>query len=250
MTESARVEREREFHNSLVADGSPTIATREWWQSPGGLVRFRRRIEMLQAELRRYDDPPRVLVVGCGDGEWVNEISQFADVVGIDISDRIIIRATRELREPKRASVEVGDAHNLRFADGTFDVCFANSTLHHLDLSTALPEIHRVLRPGGCLIAGEPNRSNPLVRLMYSSPKRRTKHGLTPDEQAFTRQAIAHQLSKWFSDIEVKYFDFWYPALGAIGISSLRYRIALSFERIPLIKRLSGSLWIVARRNG
>lgn len=229
--------------------GIPSIATREWWQSPGGLVRFRRRIEMLQVELSRYDTP-EVLVVGCGDGEWVNEISRLANVVGIDISDQMIVRATSALQNPTSARFEVGDAHNLRFADGTFDICFANSTLHHLDLSTALPEIHRVLRPGGCLIAGEPNRSNPLVRLMYSSPKRRTKHGLTPDEQAFTRQAIAHQLSKWFSDIEVKCFDFWHPALGAIKTSSLRYRIALSFERIPLIKRLSGSLWIVARRNG
>jgi SAM-dependent methyltransferase len=162
MPESSRVERERLFHNSLVADGIPTIATREWWQSPGGLVRFRRRIELLQAELRRYENP-RVLVVGCGDGEWLNEICRFAEVVGIDISDRMVARATSALREPKRASVEVGDAHNLRFAVGTFDICFANSTLHHLDLSAALPEIRRVLRIGGCLVAGEPNRSNPLV---------------------------------------------------------------------------------------
>jgi len=218
-------------------------------QSPGGLVRFRRRIEMLQAELRRSDAPPRVLVVGCGDGEWVNEISRFADVVGIDISDQIIARATSALREPKRASIEVGDAHNLRFADETFDVCFANSTLHHLDLSTALPEIRRVLRTGGCLVAGEPNRSNPLVRLMYSSPKRRAKHGLTPDEQAFTRRAIIRHLRSSFVDIQVRYFDFWHPALGAIKTSSLRYRIALSFERIPLIRRLGGSLWIVVRRH-
>ena len=248
MPESSRVEREREFHNSLVTDGSPTIATREWWQSPGGLVRFRRRIELLRTELRRYD-APRVLVVGCGDGEWVNEISRFAKVLGIDISDRIIARATSALRDSKRAEVEVGDAHNLRFTDGTFDVCFANSTLHHLDLSTALPEIYRVLRSGGCLVAGEPNRSNPLVWLMYSSPKRRTKHGLTPDEQAFTRHAIIRQLRRSFVDIDVKYFDFWHPALGAIKTSSLRYRITLALERIPVIKRLSGSLWIVARRQ-
>jgi SAM-dependent methyltransferase len=158
-------------------------------------------------------------------------------------------RATSEPREPKRASVEVGDAHNLRFADGTFDVCFANSTLHHLDLWNALPEIHRVLRTDGCLIAGEPNRSNPLVRLMYSSPERRTKHGLTPDEQAFTRHAIIRRLRSLFIDIEVTYFDFWHPALGAIETSSLPYQIALSFERIPLIRRLSGLLWIVARRQ-
>ena len=248
MTESARVEREREFHNSLVADGVPTIATREWWQSPGGLVRFRRRIELLRAELKRYESP-RVLVIGCGDGEWVNEISRFAEVVGVDISDQMIARVTSALREPKRASVEVGDAHNLRFADETFDVCFANSTLHHLDLSTALPEIHRVLRTGGCLVAGEPNRSNPLVRLMFTSMKRRTKYGLTPDEQAFTRRAILHQLRQSFVDIDVSCFDFWHPALGAVKTSSLRYRIALSFERIPLIRRLSGALWIVARRH-
>lgn len=228
--------------------GIPSIATREWWQSPGGLVRFRRRIEMLQVELSRYDTP-EVLVVGCGDGEWVNEISRLANVVGIDISDQMIVRATSALQNPTSARFEVGDAHNLRFADGTFDICFANSTLHHLDLSTALPEIYRVLRPGGCLVAGEPNRSNPLVWLMFSSMKRRSKYGLTPDEQAFTRSAILHQLRQSFVDIKVRCFDFWHPALGAIKTSSLRYRIALFLERIPVIKSLGGSLWIVARRH-
>lgn len=231
-----------------MTDGIPTIATREWWQTPGGLVRFRRRIKLLQAELKRYD-APRVLVVGCGDGEWVNEISRFSDVVGVDISDQMIARATSSLRNPRRASFEVGDAHNLRFADGTFDICFANSTLHHLDLSTALPEIYRVLRTGGCLLAGEPNRSNPLVRLMFSSMKRRAKYGLTPDEQAFTRNAVIRQLRRSFLDIDVRYFDFWHPTLGAVNTSSLRYRLTLALERVPLIRRLAGSLWIVARRH-
>jgi len=68
---------------------------------------------------------------------------------------------------------------------------------------------------------------------MYSSPQHRTKHGLTPDEQAFTRRAIIRRLRSLFVDIEVTNFEFWHPALGAIKTSSLRYRIALSFNEFP-----------------
>lgn len=51
--------------------------------------------------------------------------------------------------------------HRLPFRTGAFDVVFCRSVLHHLhDLSGALREMLRVLRPGGLLVAcSEPIRS-------------------------------------------------------------------------------------------
>jgi len=130
-----RVERERAFHDALILNGQATIATKEWWETPGGKVRFSRRISLLKQSLPELSNTRhRILVIGCGDGEWVNAISEFAEVVGIDISPEIVANANRHLRHPAAATVEVGDAHRLNYADGTFDACFANSTLHHLDL--------------------------------------------------------------------------------------------------------------------
>ena len=247
-----RVAREREFHDALLASGQASIATKEWWETPGGKVRFARRIAMLKRACvtgTTSSSRPRVLIIGCGDGQWVNEVAQFADVTGIDISPEIVKNANQQLLQTTSARVEVGDVHCLRFADGFFDICFANSVLHHLELPIALPEIQRVLRPGGKLVAGEPNRTNPQVRWMYRSGEHRPRYGLTPDEEAFTRPAIAKLLRRHFSSVTVSHFDFWHPLLGRTHEKSLRFQLALAIERIPLIKRLSGSLWIEATKN-
>jgi SAM-dependent methyltransferase len=48
----------------------------------------------------------------------------------------------------------VGDAQDLPFADGAFDVVVANWMLYHVpDLEQALSELARVTRPGGRLVA-------------------------------------------------------------------------------------------------
>jgi SAM-dependent methyltransferase len=247
-----RVERERQFHDALIREGHTTIATKEWWETPGGRVRFERRIALLKAvctSLKAAIERARVLVIGCGDGEWVNRISEFADVTGIDLSPLIVAQASSRLKDTAHARVEVGDVHELRFAMNTFDVCFANSVLHHLDLPIALPEVRRVLRPGGKLVEAEPNRSNPQVRWMYRSTKNRSRYGLTPDEEAFSRKSINVILRQHFEDVSVSHFDFWHPLLGHKSDTSLLFRSVLALERLPLIKRISGSLWITAERG-
>jgi SAM-dependent methyltransferase len=246
-----RVERERQFHDSLIREGHNTIATTEWWETPGGKVRFTRRIALLKAACSTVIAPPqraRVLIIGCGDGEWVNEVSEFADVTGIDLSPLIIARAVHQLRNTAHARVEVGDVHELRFATDSFDVCFANSVLHHLDLPIALPEVRRVLRPGGKLVAAEPNRSNPQVKWMYRSKVSRAKYGLTPDEEAFSRRSIDALLRKHFQGVSVSHFDFWHPALGHTDSNGCLFGFLQSLERVPLVRSLAGSLWIVAEK--
>ena len=53
-----RVERERQFHDDLIREGHKTIATKEWWETPGGKVRFERRIALLKRCLHFTEDPP------------------------------------------------------------------------------------------------------------------------------------------------------------------------------------------------
>jgi len=245
---SQRVDRERRFHDALILSGKASIATKEWWETPGGRVRFSRRISLLRQSLPDLTPPKtrhRILVIGCGSGEWVNAISAFAEVVGVDVSPEIVTNANRHLRHPA-ATVEVGDAHRLNYADGTFDACFANSTLHHLDLHVAIPEIRRILRPGGRLIAGEPNRTNPLVWRMYRNSRSRNRYGLTPDEEAFTRKQITRILLSHFRSVKVTNFDFWHPSLGQTDETSRIFRLLLAIEHVPLIREVSGSLWICA----
>jgi SAM-dependent methyltransferase len=72
------------------------------------------------------------------------------------------------------------DAHQLGFPDKYFDLVFGSAILHHLDFSIVLPEMSRILKPGGLIIFAEPLDINPFAKFIrYLTPKART-----PDEQA------------------------------------------------------------------
>jgi SAM-dependent methyltransferase len=119
---------------------------------PENRARVRARLEALRAEFGG-----RLLDVGCGTGFIIDIAADvFDDVRGIDLTPAMLARV------PRRSNVHVycGDAASLPFSAGDFDVVSAYSFLHHLqDLEPVMDEIHRVLRPGGCLYADlEPNR--------------------------------------------------------------------------------------------
>jgi ubiquinone/menaquinone biosynthesis C-methylase UbiE len=109
-----------------------------------------------------------VLDVGCGTGDDVRALAQIVGptglAVGID-SSLTMIGAAR-LRADSHAGVEfrVGNAQRLDFADATFDACRTDRVLQHLsDPGQAVDEIVRVLRPGGRLVAFEPDTGGLLL---------------------------------------------------------------------------------------
>ena len=99
-----------------------------------------------------------VLDVGCGLG---HEVCRLADlvgpqgrVVGIDANAAMITEARRRgagLALP--IAFEVGDAHQVRFADDSFDLCRTERVLRYLDRpEAALAEMVRLTRPGGSVL--------------------------------------------------------------------------------------------------
>ena len=64
----------------------------------------------------------------------------------------VAVEPIPEMRAKIR-DVEVvdGTAEELPLADGSVDAVTVAQALHWFDLDRALPELHRVLRPGGCL---------------------------------------------------------------------------------------------------
>lgn len=70
---------------------------------------------------------------------------------------------------------QIMDAHSLRFPNETFDLIFGGAILHHLDIDTAMKEIHRVLKPGGTIIFDEPLIHNPVGKIIrILTPQART----------------------------------------------------------------------------
>jgi cytochrome P450/SAM-dependent methyltransferase len=98
--------------------------------------------------------------------------ARSSEVVGIDVSDRVV-EAARGRHPGLRA--QQADVRSLPFADASFDAVVSNSTLDHFDSSTdilaGLRALHRVLRAGGVLLLTLDNPSNPLVALSKALPR-------------------------------------------------------------------------------
>jgi methionine biosynthesis protein MetW len=96
------------------------------------------------------------LDVGCGSGNsYARLVARRAgSYVGVDVS----ANAVKAARESGLDARVIEDAAELPFDDGTFNVALCIEVLEHLFAPhQAAAEIHRVLRPGGQLIASVPN---------------------------------------------------------------------------------------------
>lgn len=93
----------------------------------------------------------RILFVAVGTGLDFSWFPPGQDVVGIDISERMLERARmKAARYPGRLALRQMDVRELAFPDAAFDQVFTSCTFCSVpDPVRGLEEVHRVLRPGG-----------------------------------------------------------------------------------------------------
>jgi SAM-dependent methyltransferase len=90
-------------------------------------------------------DAELVVELGAGTGKLTRAVAALGvRVVAVEPDSRMLA----VLRGLGLEGVE-GSAEGIPFGDGTADAVVAGSSLHWFELELALPEIHRVLRPGG-----------------------------------------------------------------------------------------------------
>ncbi len=111
--------------------------------------------------------PPcaKILELGCGSAElWTRNADRLpnnAVVILSDLSQKTLAH-TKQALGPKAWRFEffVVDAEQTPFADALFDIVIANRMLYFTNLNQSLPEISRVLKPGGRLYAATVGREN------------------------------------------------------------------------------------------
>ncbi len=104
----------------------------------------------------------RVLDVATGWGGFVKVLADglrgYSQIVGIDISARMIADASRKNNLGRTSFLQM-DAGRMGFAQGSFDTVSVSASLHHLaDASPVFSEIERTLSPGGHLVIAEMHR--------------------------------------------------------------------------------------------
>lgn len=86
-----------------------------------------------------------VLEVGAGTGKLTQALAGVAErVLAVEPDDRMLTK----LRERGLEGM-AGSAEAIPAGDGEADAVVSGSSLHWFDLAAALPEVHRVLAPGG-----------------------------------------------------------------------------------------------------
>lgn len=110
-----------------------------------------------------------ILDIGCGLGESTVFLAQRGGkVTGIDISSKALNVGKRLAKLHKVSNLtnfKIGDIQKLPNKSASIDIVIGKAVLHHVDLSKAIKEVERVLKPGGIAIFSDPLDYNPVVKL-------------------------------------------------------------------------------------
>jgi SAM-dependent methyltransferase len=197
-------------------------------------------------------DRPRILDVGCGDGQLTGGAAAATGggtLIGLDWSRAALEKARDKGLTLVQAEVDGGD---LPFPEATFDVVMLNEVIEHLvEIDHAMVEARRVLVRGGHLIVSTPNLAAWFNRLLllagvqpvFSEVSREGVYGRPGSEVAghlrlFTRRALGEFLpAHGFADVRIvgaTYHDVprlarpvdralaHWPAMAAILVAGMR----------------------------
>lgn len=207
-TLEARLQREVEFHDTKYSVGDSYPAHYAVGPTQYVYTQMRDVLGDLNGK--------HVLEVGCGEGWITRELAQRgARVSAFDISPQAAENTQRMLAAENllhRCTIGVMPAEKLEYADNSFDIAIGFAIIHHLELGSALAELHRVLKPGGVGYFAEPLATNPLIAVY----RRLTPKYRTPDERPLVLSELPRLLAA-FSAYEHR--EFYLTALGAISLT-------------------------------
>lgn len=111
----------------------------------------------------------KVLDIGCGIGSMEDHLAgDGRRLYGTDVAIRPLFRARNRAA---RLGLVAYDGVDLPFADQSFDISFAASVFHHVEVRARrnlMTEMTRVTRLGGLVAILEHNPLNPLTRMIVA----------------------------------------------------------------------------------
>ena len=173
-----------ELQQTLYASKNPT---RRWLHCA--------RRDWICNAIQRHGKAPhgRALEIGPGSGLYLPLLAnRFHEVIAADIEAAYLDHANTLLDAHPNLRPVVDDVTRSALPERSFDLILCTEVVEHIvDSSRAIAEMHRLLKPGGCLILSTPQRYSPLelaakvaflpgiidvVRMIYREPILETGH--------------------------------------------------------------------------
>jgi 2-polyprenyl-3-methyl-5-hydroxy-6-metoxy-1,4-benzoquinol methylase len=228
--------RERRYYDAFVQLSVPGIVSLE---SIRGKERRPWNPYWYVAELVReqyMNKPQQLLDFGCGPGSYSVAFAHLGyEVSGFDISEGNI-RAAQALAErysvADRTHFQVSTAEQLDYPSSFFDLIVGIDILHHVEISRAIPECLRVLKPGGVAIFKEPIEVPLFDRLRNT----RLGRALRPKDVSFERHITEDERKLTASDLAL--------IKAACHAEERRFSFISRFE--TLIFGVAGHTWLTA----
>jgi SAM-dependent methyltransferase len=111
--------------------------------------------------------------IGCGCGSAVRDLGDLnfasVDYVGIDVSLKLmsVYKTMLDRELPKNWMIQFirASANKSIFKDGSLDIVFSASALHHLEVYATIKWVSKALKQGGLFILNEPSEMNPFAKI-------------------------------------------------------------------------------------
>ncbi len=193
--------------------------------------------------------------------QWVAD--QGSTVFGVDLSEPTV-REARAAFGSRTLRPAVSDVRSLPFRDGSFDAIYSMGTIEHFaETEASVVELARVLKPGGRLILGVPNRHDPFLRPLMVAALYRFglyDYGL---EKSYSRRSLRRMLERAGLDVQfesgilfipgwLRMADLWchtrMPSLSVITRGLVAPFVWLD-ARVPALRRHGYLLASVAAKG-
>jgi len=241
--ESRKVE-EAEFHDDSHAE--PEVKTEQAEQA----AKFKnkkyystveRSATFVQEWLCRQAKDAVFLDFACGNGNKTIEAAEAGAslALGIDISPVSIANGQRRAEQLGLNNVLFfqTDAENTGLPDNSVDAVLCSGVLHHMKVENVYPELQRIVRPGGRILAIEALNYNPFIKLYRRiTPEMRTHW----EKEHILSLREVNQARQYFSIVEIRYWHVLsYLAAFVPTALPVLQKVDKVLTKIPFVQRMA-----------